>query len=243
VITLTVLGCDGSYNGPGGAASGYLVRSWRSGTSVWLDSGAGTFANLQRFCDPLSLSAVVLSHEHVDHFSDIENLITAARWVLPFRRDPIPVFASSGIRERLQQDPDDVLDWHEVGDGDGVKVGDLQLSFSRTDHPPVTHAVRVAAPGRALGYSADSGPGWSLASLGTDLDLALCEATYTDEFDGTAGHMTARQAGATGKAASVRRLVVTHRWPTISAAAIYAGASETFGGPVEQASVGHGYSI
>ena len=252
MITLTVLGCDGSYcgpagatvgNGPAGAASGYLVRSWESGTAVWLDAGPGTFANLQRFCDPLVLSAVVLTHEHGDHFRDIENLLTAARWVLEFRRDPIPVFASPGIRAKLDQDTDGILDWREVGDGDGARVGDLRLSFSRTDHPPVTHAVRVEGDRGAFGYSADSGPGWSFEALGPGLDLALCEATFTKSFQGTAGHMTGLEAGATAKAASARRLVITHRWPTIRAEDVLAEAVETFGGPVEQASVGRGYSL
>jgi ribonuclease BN (tRNA processing enzyme) len=243
VITLTVLGCDGSYPGPGGAGSGYLVRSWGAGTSLWLDAGPGTFANLQRFCDPLALSAVVLTHEHVDHWSDIDNLLTAARWVLGFRRDPIPVFAPVGIREKVSQQVDGIFDWREVGEGDGVSVGDLRVTFSRTDHPPVTHAVRIEGEARALGYSADSGPGWSLEALGPGLDLALCEATYTSEFEGTAGHMTGRQAGSTARAASARRLVITHRWPTIPAEAIRAEATETFGGPVEQAAIGRGFSL
>jgi len=252
VITLTVLGCDGSYCGPGdrggargstGAASGYLVRSWESGTNVWLDAGPGTFANLQRFCDPLSLSAIVLTHEHVDHFSDVESFLTASRWVLGFRRDPIPVFASVGIRAKLSQDVDGILDWREVGEGEGAQVGDLRLSFSRTDHPAVTHAVRVEGRRSALGYSADSGPGWSLEALGPGLDLALCEATYTSDHQGTAGHMTAREAGNSAKAASVRRLVITHRWPTISARDVHREAVDAFGGPVDQASVGRGYTL
>jgi len=252
MISLTVLGCDGSYNGPGGvagwqgcggAASGYLVRSWESSTSVLLDAGPGTFTNLQRFCDPAALSAIVLTHEHVDHFSDMEHVLTALRWVLDFERDPIPVYASSGIREKLAQDIDGILDWHEVGDGDGVRVGDMQLTFSRTDHPPVTHAVRFEGASGALGYSADSGPDWSLEALGSGLDLALCEATYTSEFQGIAGHMTGREAGSTAKSASVRRLVLTHRWPTISPEDIRAEATETFGGHVEQAAVGHGYTL
>jgi ribonuclease BN (tRNA processing enzyme) len=200
-------------------------------------------ANLQRYCDPVRLSAVVLTHEHTDHFSDIENLVTAARWVLDFGRDPIPVFAPEGIKEKLHQEIDGIFDWREVGEGEAVSVGDLQIGFSRTDHPPVTHAVRIAGAGKALGYSADSGPGWPLAALGRDLDFALCEATYTSDFEGTAGHMTGRDAGRTAKEASVRRLVVTHRWPTIGADAIESEAAEAFGRPVEQAAVGRGYSI
>jgi ribonuclease BN (tRNA processing enzyme) len=212
VLTLTVLGCDGSHQAAGGAASGYLVRSWASGTSVWLDAGPGTFANLQRFTDPLTLSAIVLTHEHHDHFSDVEGFITAARWVYGFHRDPVPVYAAPGVLEHLSQEVDGM-------------------------------ATRLEGPSGALGYSADSGPEWSLSSFGPDLDLALCEATYTFEHEGTAGHMSGRQAGANARDAGARRLVVTHRWPTVTAEAILAEATETFGGHVDQAAVARGYSL
>jgi ribonuclease BN (tRNA processing enzyme) len=243
VLTLTVLGCDGSHQGAGGAASGYLVRSWATGTAVWLDAGPGSFGNLQRFTDPMALSAIVLTHEHVDHCSDVDGFVTAARWVYGFDRAPVPVYAAPGVRDRVHHDSEGILDWHEVGDGDGTHVGDLRLAFSRTDHPPVTLAVRVDGPSGALGYSADSGPGWSFSSLGPDLDLALCEATYTVDHEGTAGHMSGRQAGSNAKAADARRLVVTHRWPTVPAAAILVEATEAFGGPVDQAAVGRGFSL
>ena len=49
-LSVTVLGCDGSYAGPGGACSGYLVSS--GDTHVWLDCGPGTLANLQQHLDP-----------------------------------------------------------------------------------------------------------------------------------------------------------------------------------------------
>jgi len=243
VVTLTVLGCDGSHQGVGGAASGYLVRSWASGTALWMDAGPGTFANLQRFIDPFALSAIVLSHEHGDHWSDVEDFVTAARWVYGFDRAPLPVYAPPGVRARVHQETDGILDWREVGDGDGADVGDLRIAFSRTDHEPVTLAVRLDGVSGSVGYSADSGPGWSFSALGPDLDLALCEATYTVEREGTARHMSGRQAGANARAAGVRRLVVTHRWPTVPAAAIVSEATESFGGHVEQAAVGRGFTL
>ena len=243
MLSLTVLGCDGSHASAGGAASGYLVRSWASGTAVWVDAGPGTFANLQRFTDPLALSAIVLTHGHGDHFSDVDGFLTAARWVYGFHRDPVPVFAAPDIRDQVHQEIEGILDWREVGDGDGADVGDLRLRFSRTDHPPVTLAVGVEGPTGALGYSADSGPGWSFSAFGPGLDLALCEATYTAEHEGTAGHMSGRQAGTTARDAAVRRLVITHRWPSVSAAAVLAEAVDAFGGHVEQATVGRGYSL
>jgi ribonuclease BN (tRNA processing enzyme) len=211
-LTLTVLGCDGSHAGPGGAGSGYLVRDWESRTALWLDAGPGTF-------------------------------VTAARWTLGFDRAPVPVLAAPGIRPRLTQDPDGVLDWREVGDGDVVGAGGLRLRFSRTDHPPVTLGVRIEGPSGVVGYSADSGPGWSLEALGRDLDLALCEATYTEDHETEhAIHMSGRQAGRSARQARARRLVVTHRWPTVAAVAVVAEAAAAFGGRVDAAEPGVGYS-
>ena len=243
MLSLTVLGCDGSHAGPGGAGSGYLVRSWASGTALWLDAGPGTFAALQRFTDPLALSAIVLTHSHPDHCVDVEGFITAARWVYGFARDPVPVFAAPDVAAGLRQEVDGILDWREVGEGDGVEVGDLRLTFSRTDHPPVTLAVRLDGPSGALGYSADTGPAWSMASLGPGLDLALCEATFTSEHEGSVGHMSGRQAGSSAKEAGARRLVITHRWPTVAPATVLAEATDAYGGRVDQAAVGRGFSL
>ncbi len=243
MLTLTVLGCDGSHAGAGGAASGYLVRSWTSGTTVWLDAGPGTFANLQRFCDPSSLDAIVLSHEHGDHCGDVAGFVSAAHSTLRWERDPVPVLAPPGVREKMGKEAEGILDWQTVGDGEGRSVGGLRLTFSQTDHGPVTLAVRLEGDGTALGYSADSGPGWALGALGSGLELALCEATYTKDHEGTLRHMSARQAGSTARAAKARRLVVTHRWPTVAAEAVRAEAADAFRGPVAQAAVGRGYSL
>ena len=130
-----------------------------------------------------------------------------------------------------------------MGDGEGRTVGGLTLRFSQTDHGPVTLAVALEGDGATLGYSADSGPGWALSALGSGLDLVLCEATYTKEHEGTLQHMSARQAGESARAARAKRLVVTHRWPTVAAGAVRAEAAAAFGGPLAQAAVGRGYSL
>lgn len=241
-LSVLVLGCDGSWPGPGGASSGYLVRS--ATTAVLLDLGPGTFANLQRLADPAAVDAVVLSHEHPDHWTDLYGLANHARFALG--RTALPVYAPTGLAERAHLTGSPALAWHTVTDSTRLSFGDLTCTFRRTDHRAhgnETLAVRVDGAGRSLGYSADTGPGWSLADLGPGLDLVLCEATFTSGHEGTAGHLSGRQAGAQARDAGARRLVLTHRWPTVDAAQVRAEAEVTFGGPVEQATIGKDYTL
>jgi ribonuclease BN (tRNA processing enzyme) len=238
-MSVTVLGCSGSYPGPGGACSGYLVDDGT--TKVWVDAGSGTLANLQRHIGFDDLDAVVLSHEHPDHWSDLEGWNNVLRFVLA--RTGFPVYAPAGLRRRTYQDTAPQMAWHDVGGGDTVSVGTLSFSFSRTDHGPETLAMRVDGGGRSLGYSADTGPAWSLEALGTGLDLALCEATVAVDKEGTLQHLSARQAGVSARAAGAARLVLTHLWPTLDRQQCRREGSEAFGAPVELAAVGARYEV
>ena len=238
-LTVTVLGCSGSYPGPGGACSGYLVDDGT--TRVWVDAGSGTLANLQRHVALAQLDAIVLSHEHPDHWSDIEGWNNVLRFVL--ERTGFPVYAPAGLRQHLYQDTEPQMTWNDVAGGDRVSIGTLDFTFSRTDHGPETLGMRIDGGGRSLGYSADTGTRWSLEALGGGLDLALCEATMTPDKEGTLQHLTARQAGAQAKAAGAGRLVLTHIWPTLDVERSREEGAAAFGGPVEVATVGARYEV
>ena len=238
-LRVTVLGCDGSYPGPGGAASGYLVQS--ETTTIWLDAGNGTLANLQRHVALSEVTAIVLSHNHGDHLVDAEAFHVAVAYG-DAPREGIAVFAPAEVVDRLDgKQPTFAL--HVVSDGDQRSSGDVALTFSRTDHMVETLAVRLESGGKVLGYSADSGSGWSMESLGPGIDLALCEATFLQDREGSVQHFSARQAGTTARAAGARRLVITHIWPTLDRAASQAEAEAAFGAPVEVAAVDAVYEV
>ena len=64
--------------GRAGPGSGYLVRV--GGTVLVLDAGPGTFAVLQTLVDPSEVDAVVISHHHPDHWTDLYAMDTQARF-------------------------------------------------------------------------------------------------------------------------------------------------------------------
>lgn len=234
-FSLTVLGADGSYPGPGGACSGYLLRA--DGFSTWMDAGPGTLANLQLHVGLADLDAVVLSHEHPDHWADLEGLYVALRYFVG--RQEVPVYAPDGLRDLMSGERDDgTFDWHIIKDGMSADIGPARWTWSRTDHPVETLASRVEAQGRALGYSADTGPHWQFSSLGAGLDLALIEATTPSEAEGSWHHLSARQAGAAAGAAGAGRLVITHLAPPLDRDKARREASEAFGGEVDVAAIG-----
>jgi ribonuclease BN (tRNA processing enzyme) len=255
-LSLTVLGCSGSYPGPGEACSGYLVRS--PGAATVLDLGPGALANLQQHVPLSRVDAVVLSHEHPDHWLDLPILRNAMLYYLGI--EGLAVYSTVGVLERARAiigDPEPTFRWTVIDASSHVRVGDQHLRFTRTDHPVETLALRLeagetgdagdprASPEpdagsgrgrRSLVYSADTGPGWWGDDLGRDADLFICEATVPVEFESDAmPHLSGRQAGELGRAAGAARLLITHVAPGVDQEAQREAAEDAFGGPVELA--------
>jgi ribonuclease BN (tRNA processing enzyme) len=244
-LSVTVLGCSGSYAGPGGACSGYLVRT--AGATVALDLGPGTLANLQDHVALGDLDAVVLSHEHPDHWVELPVLRNALRYYLGV--EGLLVCGTPGTRkmaETVTSELEPTLLWQEIDPASVVAVGDLTFSFSRTDHPVDTMAVRADLPdGTSLAYSADTSPEWvGGAEFVAGADMFLCEATISvsDEGDG-APHLSGRQAGQLAQAGGVGRLVLTHQAPGVDPAMQVTDAEGAFDGTVDAAVIGATFRV
>lgn len=249
-MKLTVLGSSGGTPTRTNPASGYLVET--GDETLWIDAGTGTFMPLAARIDPGRLSAVVLSHMHVDHCSDIFGLYGYLAYG-PSGTVPVPVYLPEGGAEHLAEFARagaehvfrSVLDLITVGPGDTVSVGGVTLTFGAAVHPVPALVTRLKADGVSMTYSGDTGPGSDLVELAMRSDLLLCEASLAGERTDALYpyHLTATEAGDTAAAAHVGRLVITHLAHTADPPTAATEASTAFGRPVEIAVPGATFEI
>ena len=72
-MKLTILGEYGPFAPAGGACSSYLLQG-KHGGNILLDLGNGGLAQMQKYLSISQIDAVVLTHLHFDHISDLQIL-------------------------------------------------------------------------------------------------------------------------------------------------------------------------
>jgi len=257
-VEVTVLGKSPSWQDADGACSGYLVED--GDVRVLLDCGNGVFGKLRRFRDYATVDAVVISHLHADHFLDLvpfSYALTYGPRAQASADPPRPVLhAPEGARDVFRRvvgawGSEDLVerafDVQEYRPDDVVHIGPLSVRFQLVPHFTRTHAVDVTSAregGGRLTFGADSAPSDDLWTFARDTDLLIVEATLPEpEPEGERGHMTAAEAGAGGREARARRIVLTHLTDELDAGHARAEAERAFGGPVEIAREGAVYTL
>lgn len=236
-MRLHVVGSSGTYPAPGRPASGYVIE--QGATRVWCDAGPGTFTALP--VDPDMIDAIVVSHQHPDHCSDLATAFHA--WA--YRPDPrvgVPLYAPQSVWDRLalflEKGPDSALyetfDFRAVEDGDELTIGELAVSFVETDHPVPTVGSRWEGHNRALFFTGDTGPRGTWREAARDVDVMLCEAALQGSSDEkrVEHHLTAGEAGTIAREIGAKRLVLTHIPPYMDASRSVHEAEVVFDRPV-----------
>lgn len=238
-LRVTVLGCSGTYSSTESACSGYLIRS--ATTAVVLDAGPGTSMELQRHLALEDIDAFIISHEHPDHWTELPSLYHAFRFGI--RRFNVPTYGTAGTRELLGTINPEALEysfeWTDINEHSRVSVGDIEFTFSETDHPVETLAIRAECDGQSIVYSADTGPGWSPTAFDAPIDLMVYESSLPVRLeDEGIPHVSGREAGIRASDAGVRTLVLTHVPPGEDAGERQDAAASTFDGPIQLATAG-----
>lgn len=221
-MKLTVIGCSGSFPGPDSPATCYLVREEHEGRewAVVLDLGSGSLGVLQRYLDPSTLDAILVTHLHPDHFLDLNGLYVMQKY-RPHRphRRALPVYGPSDWPARLslsyygrETSMDEEFSFVPVTDGSRFDIGPFSVLARRVNHPIEAYGFRLEAGGKVLVYTGDTDSCEALSPLMSGADLVLTDCAFVDGRDPERGiHLTgSRAAQAAADAGGVKRLMLTH---------------------------------
>lgn len=237
-MKLKILGNNGPYPAAGGACSGYLLSSDSGNTNILIDCGTGVLSRLMEDGALDALDAVVLSHLHFDHMSDMLPM----QYALQFRPrvKPLPVYAPNT--------PENVCALLECPQFDlwtpeDATIGEMRVSFTPARHPVETNAIAVECDGAKFAFTGDSNTD-ALVELfceGADLLLADCGLSTAD-YNPSKPHYSAALCGQLAKGCHAKRLLLTHLNPKYAPEALLEEARAVFP-TAELAALGETYYI
>jgi ribonuclease Z len=240
-VEITLLGTGSPLPSADRAGPATLVRA--GGATMLFDCGRGVVMRLAAAgVLPIGLSAVLLTHLHSDHITDLNDIVTT-HWVMAPGPTPLRVIGPpgtqgvvDGVMAMLASDQEyrlahhadltqrPLIDVTEVEPGAEFELADVALSVHRTDHRPVTPTVgyRIAHDGKVAAIAGDTVPCTGLDEMCRDADLYVQTVIRSELVQAIPNarlqdildyHSSVEQAAQTAARAGVKTLVLTHYVP------------------------------
>ena len=218
-MKLKVLGTQSPYNTMGHNCPGFLITDIE--TKIMLDCGSGSHS-LLNFPNDLNNLSIIISHLHRDHYNDVYNMQYSSFVFHNQNRieRPIDIYLPSSP-ENIYQDiigeTNSFANYSTISEERILHIGNMDISFCKTDHPVETYAVKLSNDDRTIVYTSDTSFSCKdkLVEFAQNADLLICESSLLTSygFPEINSHLTAKQAGTIAKKANVGGLILTHFWP------------------------------
>lgn len=217
---------------------------------IMVDCGPGSIHRLaEAGFSPRNLGAVLITHLHADHCSDLASIVLAA--FLQGREEPLPILGPSGLRRHTQILFEDMFSYipqllqaynrrfdirvAEMDDGDSEVMNTIRITAGRVIHGAIPAlAFRLDSPSGSVVFSGDTAPCDRLVELSQDVDVLVHECPYPDSNGPNPAHTIPNQLGPLAARARAKALVMNHFFPMCDAAreAMIASVAESFHGDI-----------
>ena len=191
-MKITLLGTGSPMPDPHRAGPSTLVQAGNQ--NIVVDCGRGCVMRIVGAgLMPPMVTAVVLTHLHSDHISDLNDIVTT-KWIMSPVYTPLVIVGPVGTKRivdgllmmlgpdegyrldhhrDLREGPGLVLDVREVTPGDTFQLGDVTLEVHRTDHRPVSPTIgyRISHEGKVAALAGDTIPCAELDALVHNADV------------------------------------------------------------------------
>ncbi|MEM4495590.1 MAG: ribonuclease Z [Candidatus Caldarchaeum sp.] len=229
MIRVTILGAGSIVPSEKRFGSGLYIETEVS--KLLIDPGPGTIYKLVRIhVNPLSLTAVLVTHFHLDHVSDL--LLLMMMWCYdeegkPSKQPrPLNIIGPTGLQKLIEQaisidafsyleKPMHVkrfLQIDEMRHGDIKQVGDSRIIAAEVEHLNGL-AYRIEHKGKSIVYSGDTVPDQRLVDLARNCDLLIHECSFPHQ-QLIGKHTSEKQLAEITAQARPRKTVVTHLYPS-----------------------------
>lgn len=191
-MKVTLLGTGSPLPSATCAGPSSLVQA--GGMNLLVDTGRGVIMRLiGAMVPPPMVNAVLLTHLHSDHITDLNDVITT-RWISSPAATPLPIYGPVGTKKMvdglvsmLSQDEgyrlehhDDLranggmkVEVHELNAGETFTIGDVKISVHETDHRPVAPTIgfRFEHEGKVAALAGDTIPCQGLYDMCDNADI------------------------------------------------------------------------
>ena len=224
-MKLTVLGMNGPYPEPGKACSGYLMSV--DSARIAVDLGSGTLSRLTEIIAPEKLDAILISHWHYDHTSDLLPLIYRLHGANKILELYAPIDENSPVRKIIVQSG--AFHLHDIACGDSVHIGSCRITVGPACHPVPAVSYRFEADGKVFVYTGDTNLTEGLSLIVQGADLLLADSLFPeDAWSIDKPHLSATLAAKLAAENQVRQLVITHMDPHFDSMQLLRAAQALF---------------